>query len=92
MSDMRYAASLMVDRAETVQPSATAVLKAMRACTILSNHGVWIDPPARVVHYAGVGDPSVVNVPINVSASVTTGSESRARSPSTSARRRHKQD
>jgi hypothetical protein len=71
MLDMRFAASLMVDQAETVKPSATAVLKAMRACTILSNHGAWIDPPTRVVHYAGAGDPFVVNVPINVSASAS---------------------
>ena len=59
MLQMRYAASLMVDHAETVKPTASAVLKAMRACTILNNHGEWIDPPNRVVHYVGVSDPAL---------------------------------
>jgi hypothetical protein len=65
MLNMRYAAALIVDWADTVKPSATAVLKAMRACTLLSDRGEWIDPPNRVVHYVGVGDPSMFRAPAN---------------------------
>jgi hypothetical protein len=48
--DMRYAAAHIVDNAENVKPTAHAVLQAMRACTLINDQGVWVDPPKHIVH------------------------------------------
>lgn len=53
MQNIRYAAAHMVDHAETVRPSAIAVLKAMRACSLIDEHGNWTDPPTRIIRYEG---------------------------------------
>ncbi len=59
MRNMRYAAAHIVDYAEHVKPTANAVLKAMRACTVINERGQWIEPLTRIVNYVGVGDPSI---------------------------------
>jgi hypothetical protein len=59
MRTVRFAAAHIVDYADNVKPSANAILKAMRACTLINDRGVWIDPPTRVINYIGIGDPSM---------------------------------
>lgn len=49
MLNMRYAAIHIVEWADSVKPSAMAVLHAMRACTLINDEGKWIDPPKRIV-------------------------------------------
>lgn len=58
MNNIRYAAAHIVDRAETVNPTATAVLKAIRACTLINDDGQWIEPPTRIIRYEG--DPATL--------------------------------
>jgi hypothetical protein len=53
LKNMRFAAERMVDKVETVKPSANAILRAMRACAQINEHGEWIEPPTRVIHYPG---------------------------------------
>jgi hypothetical protein len=59
MRSIRFAAAHILDYADRVKPTANAVLKAMHACKLINERGEWIEPPARIVNYVGVGDPSM---------------------------------
>jgi len=47
---LRCAAEMIVEHAETVTPSADAVLRAIRASCLINDRGEWHDPPRRVIH------------------------------------------
>jgi hypothetical protein len=49
LTNIRYAAVHIAEQAESVQPTAGDVLKAVRACTLIDDEGKWIDPPKRVI-------------------------------------------
>ena len=49
MRNIRFAAIHIAEQAESVTPSASAVLNAIRACTLIDDEGKWTDPPHRVI-------------------------------------------
>ncbi len=62
MLNLRSAVAHLVENAENVEPSATAVLKAIQACSQINDRGEWIDAPRRIIyqiehHHTHVGQP-----------------------------------
>jgi hypothetical protein len=49
MLNIRYAAVHIAEQAESVKPSAMAVIHAIRACSLINDQGQWIDPPKRLI-------------------------------------------
>ena len=50
---MLCALELIIEQAGNTQPSADAVIRAVRACSRLDEHGLWHDPPAHVIVSSG---------------------------------------
>lgn len=44
-----YALEKIIEQAGDTEPSADAVIRAIRACSRLNEHGRWTDPPRRVI-------------------------------------------
>jgi hypothetical protein len=49
MTNIRFAAVHIAERAESVTPTASSVLHAIRACTLIDDEGKWNDPPKRII-------------------------------------------
>jgi hypothetical protein len=66
MRNVRYAAIHIAEKAESVKPTASAVLQAIRACTLIDGEGKWNDPPKRVIiehHHVTVSQAESVSQP-----------------------------
>jgi hypothetical protein len=48
--NLKFAAAHIVDNAESVEPSAAVVLKAIQACSQINECGQWIETPRRIIH------------------------------------------
>ena len=49
MRNMRIASSYIVQHAERIDPSAQAVINAVRACSVIDASGVWNEPVQHVI-------------------------------------------
>jgi hypothetical protein len=59
MSNIRDAAALIAARAENCAATASAVLKAIQACSQIDSLGRWIAPPTRTIRYTVIGEPQL---------------------------------
>ena len=57
MSNIRDAAALIASRAEYAKATASSVLKAIQACSMIDANGRWIAPPTRTIRYTVIGEP-----------------------------------
>jgi hypothetical protein len=57
MSNIRDAAALIAARAENCPATASAVLKAIQACSMIDSSGTWVAPPTRTIRYTVIGEP-----------------------------------
>jgi hypothetical protein len=48
--NLRFAVAHIVEHAESVEPSANGVLKAIEACSQITDRGEWIRAPKRIIH------------------------------------------
>jgi hypothetical protein len=48
--NVKFAAAHIVDHAESCEPSANAVLKAIQALTHINDRGKWIETPRRIIY------------------------------------------
>lgn len=53
---LRCAAEMIVEKADSVTPSADAVIRAIRASCCINDRGEWHDPPRRVIHTPAAND------------------------------------
>ena len=53
---IRFAAEMLVEKAEFIVPTGDVVLRAIRACSLIDDRGVWTDPPSRVIVSSGQMD------------------------------------
>ena len=47
--NLRFALGLIIEQAESVTPTAEAIIRAVRAYTCLTDAGEWLEPPSRVI-------------------------------------------
>ncbi len=59
MANIRDAAALIAARAENCPVTASAVLKAIQACSMIDSSGTWVAPPTRTIRYTVIGEPPV---------------------------------
>jgi hypothetical protein len=52
-ADLRFAAELLIEHADSVNPTAEGVLRAIRACARINDEGDWIEPPSHVIVSSG---------------------------------------
>src|ERR1700761_6060805 len=57
MANIRDAAALIAARAENCVATASAVLKAIQACSQIDSLGRWVAPPTRSIRYTVIGEP-----------------------------------
>jgi hypothetical protein len=48
--NLRFAAAHIVQNAESIEPSASAILKAIEACSQINDRGEWVHVPRRVIY------------------------------------------
>ena len=59
LTKLRCATEMIVEHADSVIPSADAVIRAIRACCCINNRGEWHEPPRRVIYSHESDDPMV---------------------------------
>jgi hypothetical protein len=52
-ANLRFAAELIIEHADTVVPTAEGVLRAIRASARINDDGQWIEPPSHVIVSTG---------------------------------------
>jgi hypothetical protein len=63
MLNLRSAVAHIVENAESCEPSANAVLKAIQACTEINEQGQWIHAPRHVIYEVAHRQVSAAELP-----------------------------